>query len=537
MSDKQARDTEEQAPVIGLAGKRKWGYKVSQVDDFLASAHDLYEREEPALTQEEIQQQSFDLEKNGYIIGRVDATLIRLERAVTDKQTQWDITHAGRAAWQNTTNDLALTLRPRYELTDGERFSAGEKKTPSYDKTQVDEIVDQAWARISAALGLATPAEEVKGSEEVDTARVANIIFTQRKGKRGYDEPSVDAYLNRVIQVLTRLESIDRVMGGEDEPIPARVATAQASPQGASETEASSFAPHDGVDDLSDLLGSDVASGATVSAAATSAATGAGTAAIAHSGGDAVPSALSFAPVASASAEPSEQIDFGQGQSQPQEPAPSSLASLVKKTPSESVPLSDAEKTSVDADSLPPSFAPTAREGRTAQGSQNPQNSPEPAEAQSPAASASTVSAPAAQFSTPEPAAASADSLTAFPAVPQTSGDSESIQNLRGTQFADEAPARSEVPLPAAEVSAQKQSSPAPLPAQGTPSTTPAATETPAAAPQKSGERGENPDDYFSTLLSSSTVQTNSFEIPNLTFPTVPAEKPDSDSQDEGSTH
>ncbi|MBQ1273386.1 MAG: hypothetical protein IIY10_01315, partial [Aeriscardovia sp.] len=36
-------------------------------------------------------------------------------------------------------------------------------------------------------------------------------VFTQRKGKKGYGEPSVDAYLNRVVQVLNRIESFKRL--------------------------------------------------------------------------------------------------------------------------------------------------------------------------------------------------------------------------------------------------------------------------------------------------------------------------------------
>ncbi|MBY8967640.1 DivIVA domain-containing protein, partial [Algiphilus sp. NNCM1] len=47
---------------------------------------------------------------------------------------------------------------------------------------------------------------------------VANVIFTQRKGKRGYDERQVDYYLNECVQLLTRLESYARVADFVGEP-------------------------------------------------------------------------------------------------------------------------------------------------------------------------------------------------------------------------------------------------------------------------------------------------------------------------------
>ena len=40
---------------------------------------------------------------------------------------------------------------------------------------------------------------------------VSNVLFTQRSGKRGYDERQVDYYLNACVRLLSRLESYDRV--------------------------------------------------------------------------------------------------------------------------------------------------------------------------------------------------------------------------------------------------------------------------------------------------------------------------------------
>ena len=58
---------------------------------------------------------------------------------------------------------------------------------------------------------------------------MANVIFTQRKGKRGYDERQVDYYLNECVQLLTRLESYARVADFVGEPSESAIAAANPS--------------------------------------------------------------------------------------------------------------------------------------------------------------------------------------------------------------------------------------------------------------------------------------------------------------------
>ena len=75
-------DTARNSSGIERVGKRKKGYSVEQVNDFLERAHSLYESSDISLTQKDIQDVSFDLEDEGYAIPQVDAALSRLERAV-----------------------------------------------------------------------------------------------------------------------------------------------------------------------------------------------------------------------------------------------------------------------------------------------------------------------------------------------------------------------------------------------------------------------------------------------------------------------
>lgn len=242
-------DSEDRAPSIERAGKHKWGYNIAQVDDFLDRTHSMYESSTPVLTQEDIQLASFDLEKNGYVISQVDAVLIRLEKAVVDQRTQYTLSTTGRDAWQEDLLALARTLQERAEAAPRQRFSRGTHHQPSYDMKQVDQIVSQAWTRIAGVIGITTSAQPAEGAQEITARRVSNVIFTQRKGRHGYGEASVDAYLNRCVQVLTRIESFERVAGRPVEPFAASaVAAPAASPaaQGADTAAGKGARPADG---------------------------------------------------------------------------------------------------------------------------------------------------------------------------------------------------------------------------------------------------------------------------------------------------
>lgn len=207
---------------IARVGKRKWGYDPSQVNEFLDRAHALYESEGVQLSQKDIQNVSFDLCKGGYVIAQVDAALTRLERAVTDKTTAWEISQHGRVTWKATTMGLFRTIAAHAARPERERFSAGQSKQPSYDRRQVDRLIDQIIAKSSAALGVGDArddAQEVaRKLVDLNASVVANVVFTQRRGARGYDERQVDYYLNSCVELLSRIESYERLSDYSADP-------------------------------------------------------------------------------------------------------------------------------------------------------------------------------------------------------------------------------------------------------------------------------------------------------------------------------
>ena len=197
---------------IARVGKRKWGYDPDQVDAFLDRAHALYESEDAHLTQQDIQNVSFDLSKGGYDITQVDAALSRLEQAVVDKQTTREITEHGRVAWKAQTEELYRQVCEHADRGTGERFARGHDRRPSYDRKQVDRLIDQIVDKAAAGLGVDGVSEQdVRKLADLNSGAVSNVVFTQRKGKNGYDERQVDYYLNSCVQLLSRLESFARV--------------------------------------------------------------------------------------------------------------------------------------------------------------------------------------------------------------------------------------------------------------------------------------------------------------------------------------
>lgn len=220
---------------IPRAGKRKWGYDPDQVDEFLEHAHALYDGDGVQLTQRDIQNVSFDLTRGGYVIAQVDAALARLERAVVDKQTAREISQHGRVAWKAQTEDLYHDVARHVGRANGERFSSGKPHVPSYDRKQVDKLADRIVDKCAAELGIdGISKEDVKGFDKITAEAVANSVFTQRKGKKGYDERQVDYFLNSCVQLLSRIESYGRISDriapneGEKSEVPAMAAVAPA---------------------------------------------------------------------------------------------------------------------------------------------------------------------------------------------------------------------------------------------------------------------------------------------------------------------
>jgi len=227
----QHQEEADGTTTIARVGKRKKGYDVHQVDAFLEQAHALYEADGIQLHRSDIQDASFDIVKGGYAIPQVDAALERLEQAVTDKQTQYDIAQLGRVAWKAQTEAQFQELDRHAQRAEGQQFAPAQPKTPSYDRKQVDRLIDRVLAKAEAELERISAGSSGRQGPEADptltSQYVEDVSFTQRKGKHGYDERQVDYYLNACVNLLASLESYERIA---DYAAPAAHAAAPSAP-------------------------------------------------------------------------------------------------------------------------------------------------------------------------------------------------------------------------------------------------------------------------------------------------------------------
>ena len=227
---------------IARSGKRKWGYDTKQVDAFLERAHSLYESQDPDLTQEEIANASFDLCKNGYIITQVDAALSRLERVISDRQTSLELARVGVDGWTTRMVSLQAELAAHAGRTSGSVFRRGDPGMPSYDCKQVERLIEQILNKTSDLLNLQEgrkAGSDKPKNTDITADRVSNVIFTQRRGGKGYDERQVDFFLAKAVELLEQLESFARVgenskTVGASSPVLAASAQTQFSAQNSS---------------------------------------------------------------------------------------------------------------------------------------------------------------------------------------------------------------------------------------------------------------------------------------------------------------
>jgi DivIVA domain-containing protein len=162
------------------------GYDVGQVDAFLTRALG------GSLTSAQVRSVGFDLVRGGYDVDEVDQALDRLEDQLAAAERTDERASLGERRFVGQITGQAQVLRARLARPHGDRFARASAWAPAYDVGDVDELCDLVADYFDGAQPL-----------DVDTLRAA--AFRARRGSRGYSEPAVDAFLDRVVAVMTRV--------------------------------------------------------------------------------------------------------------------------------------------------------------------------------------------------------------------------------------------------------------------------------------------------------------------------------------------
>lgn len=182
------------------AGKMRTGYDRQQVEEFFTRARGAYESGQglatttapDAFDESSVRTAAFDLVRDGYATAAVDAALDRLEAAFVQRRRTTFVAGEGEQAWMGHIAELATTLYPRLLRPAGERFRAPQRGR-GYDRAAVDALLERLIAYFD-------------DGGELSAADVRGTTFPVARASRAYHEGTVDAFLDRAVEVLVAVE-------------------------------------------------------------------------------------------------------------------------------------------------------------------------------------------------------------------------------------------------------------------------------------------------------------------------------------------
>jgi len=125
--------------------------------------------------------------KGGYQIELGDSAIERLEETFAAREIQKQKLEKGAYALDDRLARVSEIIRGRLERPKGKRFSSTGWILRGYNRKQVDALCE----RISRHL---------ESGQELSPAEVRRSFFQAKRG--GYAESQVDAFIDRVIEVL-----------------------------------------------------------------------------------------------------------------------------------------------------------------------------------------------------------------------------------------------------------------------------------------------------------------------------------------------
>ncbi|MDQ0821987.1 DivIVA domain-containing protein [Arthrobacter sp. V4I6] len=191
-------DIQRQIPAsFDRVQRNQYGYNAKQVDQFLQRARVSFESPSSGgrpVKSADVRAVTFDPVKGGYTASGVDAALDRLEDALALRERDELIGERGEEAWLREIGRLAGLLRGRLHRPDGQRFRRpGKAKVRSYNASDVDDLCHELIGYLEEDRPLS-----------VDNVRRA--VFRPAVGRDGYEESQVDAFLDRVVQLMAAID-------------------------------------------------------------------------------------------------------------------------------------------------------------------------------------------------------------------------------------------------------------------------------------------------------------------------------------------
>jgi DivIVA domain-containing protein len=179
------------------SGTKKFGYSISQVDEFLELARQQFD--EPSrdiVSALDVRTVRFKLVKNGYSISVVDAALEKLEDAFAAAELTKELVTQGFFEFSEDLDNFRQELVARASRPNRKKFSRRKYPNKGYSIKQVDELCSQ--------LG-----KTLENKADLNVREVRTAAFKSKRG--GYAEYQVDAFLEKVIEGLQREQAIQKI--------------------------------------------------------------------------------------------------------------------------------------------------------------------------------------------------------------------------------------------------------------------------------------------------------------------------------------
>jgi DivIVA domain-containing protein len=178
-------------------GRREHGYNVRQVDQFLARAREYYNANDPdsgQITSRDVRAMTFEPARGGYDPRAVDSALDRLEDVFAQRERDALIVAEGEQAWLAQIGRVSAVLRARLHREPGDRFRRPAKRNaPSYNVQDVDALCSELLAYF-------------ENDQPLSVDIVRRSVFREAKGPDGYEETQVDAFLDRVVELMAAID-------------------------------------------------------------------------------------------------------------------------------------------------------------------------------------------------------------------------------------------------------------------------------------------------------------------------------------------
>lgn len=170
------------------AEAKELGYDPVQVDKFVELARVQYADSNLELvTSNLIRNTEFDLVAAGYQIQTVDTAMDRLEDAFAAREIQRQKLFRGEFAVNDRLDRIIEIVKARISRPKRQKFSRVTWILRGYDRKQVDALCQQIENHLSNGVPL-----------QLNVVR--RSIFRAKRG--GYVESQVDAFIDRVVEIL-----------------------------------------------------------------------------------------------------------------------------------------------------------------------------------------------------------------------------------------------------------------------------------------------------------------------------------------------